>query len=268
MLGETVREHRVRKGLTQARLARLAGVSRRHLAALEKGANVSVNVLQKVAVVLELKEISLGNLTVQTGARNQALVNVPLLADTLREAHAETLRAESLLARAEGLVGGGTGEPTPLSFEFPKMPVRRADAHARGSAADRIADETSGLTRVRVAGEVRQGEPETELSDETVLLPASLIEHGEIVLRARGDQLRDHNIEDGDLLVIELRQKGRAASGELVIAKIGNIVWIGRWWQKHGQKALMSNGLSEVMVGASKRSLKVMAAINQIIRPK
>ena len=268
MLGDTVREQRIRKGLTQARLARLAGVSRRHLAALEKGANVSVNVLRKVALVLELKEISLGTLTVQTGGRDQALINVPLLADTLREAHSEALRTESLLARAEGLVGSSAGEPTPLSFEFPKMPVRRIDQHARGSASDRVSDETSGLTRVRIAGEVRQGQPEKELSDETVLLPASLIENGEIVLRVRGDELHDHSIEDGDLLVIELRQKGRAANGELVIGKVGTIVWIGRWWQKHGQKALMSNGLSEVTVGAAKRSLKVMAAINQIIRPK
>jgi transcriptional regulator with XRE-family HTH domain len=45
MLGETVREARIRKNLTQARLAKLAGVSRRHLAALEKGANVSMNIL-------------------------------------------------------------------------------------------------------------------------------------------------------------------------------------------------------------------------------
>src|SRR6266699_454251 len=122
MLGETVRNARIKKGLTQARLARLAGVSRRHLAALEKGANVSVNVLRKVALVLELTEIRLGNLTVQTGGRDQAMINVPLLADTLREAHAGALRTESLLARAEGLVGSSTGEPTPLSFEFPKMP--------------------------------------------------------------------------------------------------------------------------------------------------
>ena len=60
MLGDTVREARIKKGLTQARLAKLAGVSRRHLAALEKGANVSVNILQRVAQVLELTEIQIG----------------------------------------------------------------------------------------------------------------------------------------------------------------------------------------------------------------
>src|SRR6185369_2008169 len=57
MLGETIKEARIRKGLTQARLAKMAGVSRRHLAALEKGANVSILVLRKVTAVLELNEI-------------------------------------------------------------------------------------------------------------------------------------------------------------------------------------------------------------------
>jgi hypothetical protein len=27
-----------------------------------------------------------------------------------------------------------------------------------------------------------------------------------------------------------------------VIGKIGQVVYVGRWWQKHGQKALMTNG--------------------------
>ena len=61
MLGQIIRAARIKKGLTQARLARLAGVSRRHLAALEKGANVSVLVLKKVAAVLELTAIDLGD---------------------------------------------------------------------------------------------------------------------------------------------------------------------------------------------------------------
>ena len=68
MLGETVRSTRIRRGLTQAKLARLAGVSRRHLAALEKGANVSVNVLRKVASVLDLTEIDLGGISIRTRA--------------------------------------------------------------------------------------------------------------------------------------------------------------------------------------------------------
>src|SRR5258706_330212 len=138
MLGDTVRTTRIRRGLTQAKLARLAGVSRRHLAALEKEANVSIAVLRKVANVLELNEIDLG---------------------------------------------------------------------------------------------------------------------------ARGDPPHPIDIEDGDLLVTENRPKGRAASGELVIAKIGNLAYVGRWWQKHGRRAVVTNPMTE---GTTDKRLKVMAAVNVV----
>src|SRR5687768_14704187 len=105
MLGETIREARIRKGLTQARLAKMAGVSRRHLAALEKGANVSVSILQRVANVLELTEIQLGDVSLRRGEKDRSALNVPLLTDTIREARVEAERAQAILARAEGLLG-------------------------------------------------------------------------------------------------------------------------------------------------------------------
>src|SRR5215210_8061591 len=101
MLGETIREARIRKGLTQARLAKMAGVSRRHLAALEKGANVSVSILQRVAAVLELTEIPLGDLSLRP-SHNEHAVNVPLFTDFFFNDPATTERTQVLLARAEG----------------------------------------------------------------------------------------------------------------------------------------------------------------------
>lgn len=264
MLGETIRASRIKKGLTQARLARLAGVSRRHLAALEKGANVSVLVLKKVAFVLDLTEIDLGTLSLVTTKVGDAPVNLPLLADTVREAHTEAQRAQSLLARAEGLLTGARSGGVVIGF--PKMPVRRVDVRERRAAGAQVAD-GGELASVSVSGEIRQGEPVRELNGDKAALPASLIEKGEVVFRARGEKLRDHGIEDGDLLVVQLRQNGRAASGELVVAQVGEDLFIGRWWQKHGQKALMSDGLSEVTTGTAKKTLKVLAAINQIVRP-
>jgi transcriptional regulator with XRE-family HTH domain len=74
--GTTIREARVRQGLSQNRLSELAGISRRHLAALEKGANISVEVLKAVTRALGLTTIDLGDgLTIHdapgdlTGAR-------------------------------------------------------------------------------------------------------------------------------------------------------------------------------------------------------
>ncbi|SRR5258708_3063253 len=271
MLGETVRSARIKRGLTQARLARLANVSRRHLAALEKGANVSINVLQKVAAVLELAEINLGELTVQTPLSSSNAVNMPLLADTIREAHADAFHAQSLLARAETILdnnGDGQTRAGGLVTHFPKMPPQRIDLRRRRGAAGAVADK-GGQTGVPIAGEIRQGEAVVELSGDIAPLPPSVVEKGEVVFRARGDKMREQGIEDGDLLVVELRQTGRASSGELVIGKVGELLYVGRWWQKHGKKALMTDGPSELTTGGtSKQTLKVLAAINAIVRQK
>ncbi|HYH07078.1 MAG TPA: helix-turn-helix domain-containing protein [Thermoanaerobaculia bacterium] len=268
MLGDTVREARIRKGLTQQRLAKLAGVSRRHLAALEKGANVSVNILQRVAQVLELAEIQIGDLSLRSSDHERG-VNMPLLTEKIREARAEAERAQEILARAEDLLqanaGGNSSGALGVLSTFPRMPVRRIEA-PHGVNTDAVR-ERPDWHELQTSGEIRHGSPIDEGARETVAIPKSLVEKGEIVFRARGDNMRDQGIEDGDLLIVELRPRGRAATGELVIGRIGRHVFVGRWWQKHGQKALMSNGLSEVTIGRSTRSLKVMAAINQIVRP-
>jgi len=264
MLGQTIRAARIKKGLTQARLARLAGVSRRHLAALEKGANVSVLVLKKVASVLELTDIDLGDVTLHTTRPAAAAINLPLLAETLHEAHTEAIRTQALLARAEGLFG--EDKKLGLVAHFPKLAPRVLDVTPRRGAA--VADADANVAQLAISADVKQGEPVHELSEgETVAIPAPLIDKGEIVFRARGEELRDVGIEDGDLLVIELRTKGRAATGELVLGKVGEDVYIGRWWQKHGEKRLMTDSRAEIAV-ASKRGFKVVAVVNQIIRPK
>lgn len=267
MLGEAVREARIRKGLTQARLARLAGVSRRHLAALEKGANVSINVLKKVATVLELHDIQLGDLALHSGSADQASVNMPMLTDAIREAKAETVRTQAILARAEGLLGAGNSNPAmgDLEVRFPMMPLRRLNGPSSRSG-DMIA-EGEEWSEVTTSGEFRQGQPIDETVKGAVTIPSSLVEKGELVFRARGDGLRHQGIEEGDILVAELRPRGRAATGEIVLGRIGRNVYLGRLWQKHGQKALMSDGLNDVTMGRSSRTMKVVAVVNQIIRP-
>ena len=260
MLGDTVREARIRKNLTQARLAKLAGVSRRHLAALEKGANVSVNILQRVATVLDLTEIQIGDLSLRAGDTER--INYPLVTDAIREARAEAERAQAILARAENLLGGTAGPY--VHSHFPTMPVRRIEAQ-RIPTAGQISERPDWM-EIEVAGEIRHGQPIDETKKEKVAVPKSLVDDGEIVFRARGDAMQDQGIHDGDLLIVELRARGRAANGELVIGRIGKLVYVGRYWQKHGAKSLMSHNLSEVTVGRSSRSLKVVAAINQIVR--
>jgi len=264
MLGETVREARIKKNFTQARLAKLAGVSRRHLAALEKGANVSISILQRVAAVLELTEINLGDLSLRAGDKAPT-VNLPLLSDTIREARAEAVRAQAILARAEDLLGHERVTSGAMEARFPQLPVRLLRVPRAGNG-ETVHDGDEEMVDVVTAGEIRHGEPVNEKNTETVTLPKSLVDDGEIVFRARGDGMRDQGIHDGDLLIVENRPRGRAFTGELVIGRIGRQVFVGRWWQKHGHKALMSDGQAEVTLGRSTRSLKIVAAINQVIR--
>jgi transcriptional regulator with XRE-family HTH domain len=266
MLGDVVREARIKRGLTQAGLARLAGVSRRHLAALEKGANVSVAVLRRVASVLNLREIDLGELSLRSSSEDDRSkrTDIVLLADVIREARADAERAQAILGHAEDIIDGKPDRQAG-SVKFPRLPIRRVKRSALRGA--RIHDKASWL-EVKTSGELQQGKPIDESKTEKVHVPKSLVEEGEIVFRARGENLRDQGIEDGDLLVVQLRQRGRAATGELVIGKIGENCYVGRWWEKHGRKALMSDGLSELTVGKSKRVLKVVAVINAILRPE
>jgi transcriptional regulator with XRE-family HTH domain len=264
MLGDTVREARIRKNLTQARLAKLAGVSRRHLAALEKGANVSVSILQRVAAVLDLNEIHLGDLSLRS-TDAQRNINYPLVTDAIREARAESERTQAMLLRAETLLGGASADSEPrVQSRFPTMPVRRIAPQSIPSGTE--VRERPDWAEITLAGEIRHGYPIDETKQDKVAVPRNLVEEGEIVFRARGDSLADQGIQDGDLLIVELRPRGRAANGELVIGRIGKVVFVGRWWQKHGAKSLVSHNLAEVTVGRSVRSLKVVAAINQIVR--
>lgn len=265
MLGETVREARIRKGLTQARLARMAGVSRRHLAALEKGANVSILVLRKVAAVLELNEIQLGGgLSVRAGS--DTMVNVPLLTDTLREARIGAVRAEAMIDRAESLLSGGE----PPTMRLADAPIRPPTSHLPSvpvwhlGPPGAVRDAADDWMEVRTAGALRQGQPVDELRREAVIIPAESLEKGEIVFRAQGDEMHALGIRDGDLLIAENRPRGRANNAELVIARAGKDVWVGRWWTKNGQKSLVDEHRNPIQV--TKKAIKVVAVVTVILR--
>ena len=262
MLGETVREARIRKGLTQARLARMAGVSRRHLAALEKGANVSISVLKKVAAVLELTEIQLGGgLSVRAGG--DAAVNVPLVTDTLREARAGAIRASLMIDRAESLLSGN--EPQPMIVA--DAPMHEVSSHLPSLPLWRIGPGTvregEDWMEVRTSGDLHQGQPIDELRRDVVIIPAESLERGETVFRAAAD-IDPLGIREGDLLITENRPRGRANTAELVIALSGKNVWVGRWWAKNGRKSLVDQRRNPLETG--KRALKVVAAVTVVLR--
>ncbi len=116
----------------------------------------------------------------------------------------------------------------------------------------------------QLAGEISQGLPiEAGVAGEPLTIPADIIEEGEIVFRAVRSDLQEFGIECGDLLVVEQRPDGHAASAELVVAMIGDRAFVGHWWCKHGRRAVMGD-LSSVV--AEEHGLHIVGAITAIVR--
>lgn len=98
--------------------------------------------------------------------------------------------------------------------------------------------------------------------DETATVPADKIEPGELVFRVV-DNLPNVGLAARDLLIVEPRPHGRAATGEFVIATLGDRTFIGRWWAKHGSRAVLGNDF-HVLVEAPE--LQVLFAVTLIAR--
>jgi hypothetical protein len=118
---------------------------------------------------------------------------------------------------------------------------------------------------VRLAGDVSQGAAIDRTSArERVLIPSSKIDVGEIVFRAR-DNIDGTDIEAGDLLIVEPRALSQAATGEFVLVLVNDRAFIGHWWEKHGERALMDSGLSLV---TGHKSMRILGAVTLILRQR
>jgi SOS-response transcriptional repressor LexA len=117
----------------------------------------------------------------------------------------------------------------------------------------------------QLAGEISQGAPiDAGVAGEPLTISADVVEEGELVFRAARSDLQEFGIERDDLLIVEQRADGHAASGELVVATIGDCVFVGHWWIKRGRRAVMGDAYSVV---AEERGLQVVGAITAIVRP-
>jgi transcriptional regulator with XRE-family HTH domain len=92
MLGLYIRKMRQARGLTQELAARRAGVSLRHWAALEKGRNVTVDVLASVMGALDLSEAPIGPRAGVTRAESRLDTNAILAAVQAIAGQLEVLR--------------------------------------------------------------------------------------------------------------------------------------------------------------------------------
>ncbi len=106
--GSAIRGERIRQHLSQGRLAELAGISRRHLASLEKGANVSIDLLRAVATALGMTDIGLGEgLTAHSPA---PAVQIGRLLRFAEGIEIEARRLTSIAADLRAITGARVGK--------------------------------------------------------------------------------------------------------------------------------------------------------------
>ena len=82
------------------------------------------------------------------------------------------------------------------------------------------------------------------------------------MFRIAGD-LPDLGLADRDLLIVEPRANGDAATGEFVIATLGNDAFIGRYWKKHGARSLLDGTFHVIAQGPA---LRVLGAVTLVLR--
>jgi transcriptional regulator with XRE-family HTH domain len=75
MLHEQIRAARLRAGLTQVKLAKLAGVPRSQLRKFEEGGNITLNTLRKIVAQLpDLHTLNLGAVELLPGSMDAAAI--------------------------------------------------------------------------------------------------------------------------------------------------------------------------------------------------
>lgn len=120
------------------------------------------------------------------------------------------------------------------------------------------------MATVPLAGNLTQGAAiDVSRLPEAADVPAEQIDAHEYVLRVKGPSLRAFGIEPADLLIIEPRPDGRAATGELVLAQLGERVLLGRWWTKQRRRVLMDAAIQPITDDAD---LRVIGAVTVIVR--
>jgi hypothetical protein len=121
-----------------------------------------------------------------------------------------------------------------------------------------------GITTARLAGGIRQAAPiDMRMAEAIVAVPQEKLDAGDLVFRVATADFRELGIEQGDLLIVEPRSKGNAATTELVLAALGERVFVGRWWTKRGRRALLDHALQPII---EHTDLRVMGAVRRRAR--
>lgn len=127
-----------------------------------------------------------------------------------------------------------------------------------------MTSDRDGMVTVVLTGGLSQGaEINASFAGEQVSIPADKIDEGDVVFRVAAANLRGFGIERDDILVVETRPDGHAATAELVLVTIETKAFIGRWWTKHGRREILDDVLSLI---SDDPRLRVIGAITVVVR--
>jgi hypothetical protein len=120
------------------------------------------------------------------------------------------------------------------------------------------------MVTVPLMGALVQGVAiDTSIAGALVTVPREKLDTADLVFRAACFDLRELGIERDDLLIVELRPEGNAATAELVLVTLRERTYVGRWWTKHGRRALLNHALAPIV---EDHDLRVIGAVTVIVR--
>jgi SOS-response transcriptional repressor LexA len=120
------------------------------------------------------------------------------------------------------------------------------------------------MTTTHLAGAIVQGAPiDTSVTGAFVAVPREKLDTDDLVFRVARSDLRELGIERGDLLIVEPRPDGNAATAELVLVTLRDRAFVGRWWTKRGRRALLDHALAPI---AEDHDLRVIGAVTVVAR--
>jgi repressor LexA len=188
------------------------------------------------------------------------------LLEFLRKSIAEQGYAPSLeeMARHFGLSSVGTVHKHLKALEE-KGYVRRQWNRSR---AIEIVDVPDGKARrIPLLGHFELGGPiEATTEARSVAIPEDLLDRGRaFVLQARGSALRDACIDDGDLLVVEQREK--ANDGETVVVSVpGQGTVLARFYREGERVRLESRSNSRPAMSLPADQCRLQGIVRGVIR--
>jgi SOS-response transcriptional repressor LexA/DNA-binding XRE family transcriptional regulator len=235
-LGDAIRAARQGKGLSQEDLASKARVSRNFIANVERGDNVSIDVLERIATALGLDTLPLGKVKLTAVDAGGPAISVNHVESLLSSAMLEIEKARRLLTQPALEPAGDV-----LAFE-PR--AKSSTMTIRDGPFVPVSLIVEEEIDVPIAGYVAAGSPVDLLNDghgETRRVPVSDAPDPRwVALQARGDSMIEFGIYDGDLVYVEPRRGGVAASGEIVIGWLNDGLVIKEWSRKGSVRKLIS----------------------------